>query len=152
MSDPKIPGLPEGVVSFTDGPPVSLSLFIEMLDALRRTNGARMMGKGNEVDEIRKHLGHIEVIYRTLPEDPSSSRGDALNDAAKMVESIKREAHDFGLEAFPKEFWESCEMIVGALRQAADDCEASPASAPLPPGTADEAAFRRDQAHKRNRG
>jgi len=159
VSDPdlsKIPGLPEGITLGAGGPPVSMSLFIEILDALRRTNGPRLLGKDNEVDEIRKHLGHIEVIYRTLPEDPSDSsqQADDLEESAKRVEHIKREAHDYGLEAFPKEFWESCELIEEALQSAADDLreKAPPQSTPLPPGTDSESAVRRDQQSKRNRG
>lgn len=111
------------------GPPVSLSLFIEALDALRRTNGPRLVGTDNAVDEIRKHLGHAEALYRTLPEDPGAAdrRADDLADAAKRVEAIKREAHDYGLEAFPPNFWESCEIVEGALRAAADGLRAEPA-------------------------
>lgn len=141
-----------------DGPGVSLSLFIEILDALRRTNGPRLLGKNNEVDEIRKHLGHIEAIYRGLPDDPSepSQRADDLEDSAKRVEAIKREAHDYGLEAFPRDFWESCEVVEEALQRAADDLrnppeEKSP-STELPASTDSESAVRRDQQSKRNRG
>lgn len=106
----------------SDGPPVSLSFFVAALDALIATNGSRLLGKGNEADEIRKHLGHIEAIYATLPEEtpPPDERALELERAAKRVEAIRREAHDYGLEAFPKEFWESCEIVENALRAGAD--------------------------------
>lgn len=106
----------------SDGPPVTLSFFCAALDALVATNGSRLLGEGDEVDEIRKHLGHVEALYRALPEDPGARnpRADDLEDAAKRVAAIRREAHDYGLEAFPKNFWESCEVVESALRAAAD--------------------------------
>ena len=112
------------------GPPVSMTFFCGALDALCKAAGNRLLGKGNEADEIRRHLGEAEKIYRTLPEvkDTPKDRADDLDRFADGVENIRREAHDFGLEAFPKEFWESCEEIERALRAEADRVRENPAS------------------------
>lgn len=119
---PDIPGLPEGL-TVSGGPPVSLPFFCGALEALGRANGNRSLGDGDEAEQIRGLLGRIEEIYRRLPEvaPPPGPRAEEFERLADMVERMRVEAHDYGLEAFPAGFWDSCELIEATLRAAAED-------------------------------
>lgn len=108
--------------------PVTAAFFLAAFNALERGHGPKMVsgpdgGFHPNLDEIRKHLAHAEALFRGLPRDAARTNGERASDLdyfAGIVERLKREANDFGSEAFPPNFWESCEEIEGYLRKAAD--------------------------------
>lgn len=112
----------------TDDCPVTISFFTAALEVLGRQHGPKLAagpdgGFHPNLDEIRKHLGCAEALFCGLPRDAARTGGEMASDLdyfAGIVERLKREAHDFGSEAFPPHFWESCEEIEGYLRKAAD--------------------------------
>jgi hypothetical protein len=110
-----------------DSTPVSMAFFLAALEALEREGEPKLVtgpeaGWHPNLDAIREHLGKAEALFRGLPRGPGRSGGERAVDLeylAGIVKHLKFEAHDFGSEAFPPHFWDSCEEIEGYLRAAA---------------------------------
>ena len=115
-----------------DGPPVSAFLFLEVLGSLERQHGPKLVsgpegGFHPNLDAIRRHMGSAEALFRGLPSgpaEPGAGRAADLDRFAEVVGQIRRESNDFGSEAFPPHFWESCEEIEGYIAKAAEKLRA----------------------------
>jgi len=115
-----------------DGPPVSAFLFLEVLGSLERQHGPKLVtgpegGWHPNLDGIREHLGRAEALFHGLPRGAARTgdeRAADLEYLAGIVKRLRFEAHDFGSEAFPPHFWESCEEIEGYIAKAAEKLRA----------------------------